>query len=159
MKILVAYFSASGKTAELAQTIARVTGGDLHEIKPAKPYTKADLAWFNPLSRSTKEMKFSSTPLPEIANSVENLSQYDVVFVGFPIWWYTAPKIINVFLSSGDFSGNVLVPFATSGGPGMEKVNAKVRELRTDAVWKNGAKMSPSESEESVRSWVKSLGL
>ena len=120
MKILVAYFSASGQTAKLAKTLAGVTGGDLFEIAPETAYTGADLDWMDKKSRSTIEMKDPKSR-PAIAGKVADMAQYDTVFVGFPIWWYVAPTIINTFLEAYDFSGKTVIPFATSGGSGMGK--------------------------------------
>ena len=117
-KTLVAYFSASGVTAKLAKSLAQVTGADLHEIQPAEPYSSADLDWTNKKSRSSVEMNDPSYR-PAIGNQVADMEQYDTVFVGFPIWWYVAPTIINTFLESYDFSGKTVIPFATSGGSGM----------------------------------------
>lgn len=118
MKTLVAYFSASGQTAKLAKTLAGVTGGDLFEIAPETAYTAADLDWMDKKSRSTIEMK-NPKSRPAIAGKVADMAQYDTVFVGFPIWWYQAPRIIQTFLESADFSGKTVIPFATSGGSGM----------------------------------------
>ena len=120
MKTLVAYFSASGQTAKLAKTLAGVTGGDLFEIAPETAYTAADLDWMDKKSRSTIEMKDPKSR-PAIAGKVADMAQYDTVFVGFPIWWYQAPRIIETFLESYDFSGKTVIPFATSGGSGMGK--------------------------------------
>ena len=117
-KTLIAYFSASGETARLAKTLAAVTGGDLFEIRPAQKYTAADLNWMDKRSRSTVEMQ-NPASRPEIGSHVDNMAQYDTVFVGFPIWWYVAPTIINTFLEEYDFSGKTVIPFATSGGSGM----------------------------------------
>lgn len=108
-KTLVAYFSASGSTAQLAKTIAEVTGGDLFEIKPEQPYTSADLNWNEKKSRSSIEMSDPNSR-PAIATTVKNMDEYDTVFVGFPIWWYVAPTIINTFLESYDFSGKTVIP-------------------------------------------------
>lgn len=119
-KMLVAYFSASGVTAKAAKKLAEVAGADLFEIRPAVPYTSADLNWMDKKSRSSVEMNDPAFR-PAIAGKMEGMEQYDVVFVGFPIWWYVAPTIINTFLESYDFSGKTIVPFATSGGSGMGK--------------------------------------
>ncbi|MDR0746337.1 MAG: NAD(P)H-dependent oxidoreductase, partial [Helicobacteraceae bacterium] len=113
-KRLVAYFSASGVTAALAKTLAEAAGADLYEIRPDAPYTKADLDWTDNKSRSTIEMQDPSFR-PAIADRNANIADYDMIFVGFPIWWYVAPTIINTFLESYDFSGKIIVPFATSG--------------------------------------------
>ncbi len=117
-KKLVAYFSASGKTAKVAKNLAAAAGADLYEIKPSKPYSKADLNWMDKQSRSSVEMRDPASR-PEIADLNADVSQYDVIFVGFPIWWYIAPTIINTFLEAYDFSGKKLVLFATSGGSGF----------------------------------------
>ena len=119
-KTLVAYFSATGTTARAAERLAKAIGADLHEIRPKVPYTKKDLDWTDTHSRSTLEMK-DKTSRPEIEGRVENMDQYDTIYVGFPIWWYVAPTIINTFLEAYDFSGKTVIPFATSGGSGMGK--------------------------------------
>ena len=125
-KSLVAYFSASGVTGKVAEVLAKAAGADLHEIKPAVPYTSADLNWMDKKSRSSVEMADPSSR-PEIANKVENMDQYDTVFVGFPIWWYVAPTIINTFLEQYDFSGKKIVLFATSGGSGFGKTASALK--------------------------------
>ena len=127
-KKLVAYFSASGVTAKLAKTLAAAIGADLFEILPEKPYSAADLDWTNKESRSTIEMNDKSFR-PAVANRVENMAEYDAVYVGFPIWWYVAPTIINTFLEQHDLTGKTIVPFATSGGSGFSS-NAKEAELK-----------------------------
>ena len=124
-KKLVAYFSASGVTAKLAKTLAAAIGADLFEILPEKPYSAADLDWTNKESRSTIEMNDKSFR-PAVANRVENMAEYDAVYVGFPIWWYVAPTIINTFLEQHDLTGKTIVPFATSGGSGMGNTNAEL---------------------------------
>lgn len=137
-KTLVAYFSASGSTAQLAKTIAEVTGGDLFEIKPEQPYTSADLNWNEKKSRSSIEMSDPNSR-PAIATTVKNMDEYDTVFVGFPIWWYVAPTIINTFLESYDFSGKTVIPFATSGGSGMGKTDSVLKKCCSDkTIWKQG---------------------
>ena len=118
-KILVAYFSATGTTADAAKRLADAVKGDLFEIRPAVPYTAADLDWTDKHSRSTLEMKDPASR-PEVSSHVDNMDQYDTLFVGFPIWWYVAPTIINTFLDEYDFSGKTVIPFATSGGSGMD---------------------------------------
>lgn len=117
-KALVAYFSATGTTEDVARALAQAAGADTFRIEPAVPYTSADLDWRNKKSRSSLEMADAKSR-PEIREAAPNLDAYDVVFVGFPIWWYVAPTIVNAFLESGDFSGKKIVPFATSGGSGM----------------------------------------
>ena len=158
-KTLVAYFSASGQTAKLAQTVAGVTVGDLHEIKPELPYTDADLNWMDKKSRSSIEMNDPASR-PAIANRVENMDEYDTVFLGFPIWWYVAPTIIHTFLESYDFSGKTVIPFATSGGSGMGKTDSVLQKLCSrETKWKPGKKMSSGESAASVNKWIDSLNL
>lgn len=125
MKKLVAYFSASGVTKSTAETLANEIGADLFEIEPKEAYTKADLDWTNSSSRSTVEMKNKSFR-PEMVKKTLDLSEYDTIFVGFPIWWYVAPTIINTFGESYDFSGKTVVPFATSGGSGMGKTTEEL---------------------------------
>ena len=125
MKKLVAYFSASGVTKSTAETLAKEIGADLFEIEPKEAYTKADLDWTNSSSRSTVEMKNKSFR-PEMVKNALDLSEYDTIFVGFPIWWYVAPTIINTFGESYNFSGKTIVPFATSGGSGMGKTTEEL---------------------------------
>ena len=144
---LVAYFSASGVTAKLAETLSEAIGADLYAIEPEVPYTKADLNWMNKNSRSSVEMKDLASR-PAIAGKRDNMDDYDTIFVGFPIWWYVAPTIINTFLESYDFAGKTIIPFATSGGSGMGKTNEKLSpscqnaKLIEGKVWKKNAKAS-----------------
>lgn len=119
-KNLIAYFSASGTTARAAKELAQASGADLYEIKPAQPYTNADFNWMDKKSRSSVEMNDPSSR-PELADKNANIAEYDTIFVGFPIWWYVAPTIINSFLEAYDFSGKKIVLFATSGGSGFGK--------------------------------------
>lgn len=153
-KILVAYFSASGVTKVVAEKLANVVQGDLYEIIPEKPYTKADLNWMDKNSRSSIEMKDKSFR-PAITGKVENVKEYDIVYVGFPIWWYVAPTIINTFLESYDLSGKTIIPFATSGGSGMGNT---VEELKTSAIGAKiteGKRFSSSVTEKELENWVK----
>ena len=142
---LVAYFSASGVTAKLAETLSEDIGADLYAIEPEIPYTKADLNWMDKKSRSTIEMN-DPTSRPSIAGKRDNMDDYDTIFVGFPIWWYVAPTIINTFLESYDFTGKTIIPFATSGGSVMGKTNEKLQpscpgaKLMDGKVWKKNAK-------------------
>ena len=133
-KKLVAYFSASGTTKKVAERLAKAAGADLFEIRPAIPYTSADLNWMDKKSRSSVEMNDPDSR-PEIAETIPNMVDYDTVFIAFPIWWYVAPHIIHTFVESYDFSGKTLVPFATSGGSGMGKT---VDELRNFARTRTG---------------------
>lgn len=157
-KTLIVYFSASGSTAKLANTFANVTGGTLYEIKPASPYTGADLNWNDKRSRSSIEMN-DKTARPSILAPVENMAQYDTIFVGFPIWWYEAPRIIQTFLESYDFTGKTVIPFATSGGSGMGKTAAILQKSCPAATVLPGRRMSASASVNEVSSWVKTLKL
>lgn len=153
MKTLVAYFSASGQTAKLAKTLAGVTGGDLFEIVPETAYTAADLDWMDKKSRSTIEMKDPKSR-PAIAGKVADMAQYDTVFVGFPIWWYQAPRIIETFLESYDFSGKTVIPFATSGGSGMGNTNAELAPSCKGAMLKEGKRFSSSTKEAELKLWA-----
>ena len=157
-KALVAYFSASGETEKLARTIAGVTGGALFEIAPETAYTAADLDWMDKKSRSTLEMN-DETSRPAIAGRVEDMAQYDTVFVGFPIWWYQAPRIIETFLESYDFAGKTVLPFATSGGSGMGKTDAILKAVCPAAQWLPGKRMSSRESADAVRKWLGTLAV
>lgn len=157
-KTLVAYFSVSGSTEKLANTLADVTGGTLYEIKPATPYTDADLNWNDNRSRSSVEMN-DKAARPPILSPVENMAQYDTIFVGFPIWWYEAPRIIQTFLESYDFTGKTVIPFATSGGSGMGKTVAILQKSCPKATVLPGKRMSASASANEVSSWLKTLKL
>ena len=136
-KVLVAYFSASGVTARAAKEIAQSVGGDLYEIRPAQRYTKADLDWTNKQSRSSLEMNDPASR-PAIAEPAADLTQYDTVFLGFPIWWYVEPRIVDTFLEGCDLSGKALIPFATSGGSGIEGAEKSLRARCPKADWKPG---------------------
>ena len=155
---LVAFFSASGVTAALAQRLSRAAGADLFEIKPAVPYTSADLDWTNASSRSSVEMK-NPAPRPEIAEKLPSMADYDVVFLGFPIWWYVAPTIINTFLESYDFSGKTIALFATSGGSPMGRTLEILRPLCNASVKWLPAKMLNGATDSDLNAWLKSLKL
>lgn len=144
-KKLVAYFSAGGNTAALAKKLAAAAGADLFEIEPAVRYTAQDLDWMNKQSRSSVEMSDHSSR-PAIAGTKSDLAEYDTVYVGFPIWWYIAPTIINTFLESGDFSGKRVILFATSGGSGFGKAVDNLRGSAVDAEIIEG-KVNPSDSD------------
>lgn len=156
-KKLVAYFSASGVTASVAEKLAKAAGADLFGIKPEVPYTDADLDWTNKKSRSTIEMNDPASR-PAIKEKLANMADYDVIFVGFPIWWYVAPTIIDTFLESYDFAGKTVVPFATSGGSGMGKTVAVLEKVAPKANFKPG-KMLNRASETDMKDWVRSLGV
>ncbi|MDO4547923.1 MAG: flavodoxin [Clostridia bacterium] len=157
-KTLVAYFSCSGVTRAAANMLAQAANADLYEIKPEKPYTQVDLDWTDKKSRSTIEMKDMSFR-PAIAGKLDNMSDYDVVFVGFPIWWYVAPTIINTFLESYDFSGKTVIPFATSGGSGLGKTEEHLRpSCSKETIWKPG-KLINRADKKSLAEWVEKLGI
>ena len=158
-KALVTYFSASGVTAKLAKHLAEAAGADLYEIKPAEPYTDADLNWQNKNSRSSVEMNDKSSR-PAIADTDANIADYDTIFVGFPIWWYVAPTIINTFLEAYDFSGKTIVLFATSGGSGLGNSAKELRpSVSASAVIKDGKRFSANASVSELKEWVKSLSV
>ena len=157
-KTLIAYFSASGVTARLAKTLAEATDGDLYEIKPQIAYTEADLNWNNPKSRSTVEMNDRASR-PAIAVPVKDISCYSTVFVGFPIWWYEAPRIIQTFLESYDLSGKKIVPFATSGGSDMGNTAAILQASCPAAKVLAGKRWRSAASAAELSAWVDSLGL
>ncbi len=152
-KVLVAYFSASGVTAGVADKLSKAIGADLFEIKPAQPYTNADLDWTNKKSRSSVEMDDRSSR-PAIANKVTDMSKYDVIFVGFPIWWYREPSIIDTFMESYDFSGKQVIPFATSGGSGMGDSGSIMQKLAPKAKVDNGKRFSSGVSEKDLKTWA-----
>lgn len=152
-KKLVAYFSASGVTKVAAEHLAKAADADLFEIQPVVPYTKADLDWTNKQSRSSVEMD-NPDSRPEIARELPNMEEYDTVFIGFPIWWYVAPTIINTFIESYDFSGKTIVPFATSGGSGMGKTVEILKQLcSASAKWDKG-KMLNRVSKQDLEKWA-----
>ncbi|MFP3043192.1 NAD(P)H-dependent oxidoreductase [Treponema primitia] len=154
---LVAYFSASGVTSELAKTLAKAANADLYEIKPEILYTKADLDWRDSRSRSSIEMKDPSSR-PALADKNANIAAYDVIFVGFPIWWYVAPTIINTFLESYDFSGKTIIPFATSGSSGLGKTKEKLQpSVSGTAIWKEGKLLNGKPSQDTLARWVESF--
>lgn len=155
-KVLVAYFSCSGVTKKLAQTLAGVVKGDLYEITPAQPYMPVDLNWQNKNSRSSVEMRDKSSR-PAISGSVKDFAQYDTVFVGFPIWWYVAPTIINTFLESYDFSGKTVIPFATSGAGDTDKYLHPSCSAQTD--WRPAKRFAASTGAAELQKWVEGLKL
>ena len=155
-KTLVAYFSASGVTEKKAKLLAEVTGGDLFEIEPTERYTQADLNWMDKKSRSTLEMNDPKSR-PAIAKKVADMDAYDTVYVGFPIWWYVEPSIINTFLESYDFSGKTVIPFCTSGGSGTGKMDSVMHGIcKGDVNWKP-AKLVNGFDAGKMKAWVESL--
>ena len=157
MKKLVAYFSASGVTKGVAEKLAKVENADLYEIIPKEPYTEADLNWMDKNSRSSIEMKDHSSR-PEINGRLENMEEYDIVYVGFPIWWYVAPTIINTFLESYDFSGKTVIPFATSGSSGMGNTVSELKpSCSKETKWNEGKRFPASVSESELQEWTDKL--
>ena len=151
-KILVAYFSASGVTAKVAEKMAKAAGADLFEIAPSQPYTKADLNWMDKRSRSTLEMKDRSCR-PAMA-AKPDVSGYDVILVGFPVWWYREPSIIDTFMESADFTGKTVVPFCTSGGSGLGDSAKNLQALAPGARVLEGKRFSASASSDELKKWA-----
>lgn len=158
-KKLVAFFSAGGVTADAAKKIAQAVNADLYEIRPEVPYTAVDLDWNDKSSRSSVEMGDRSFR-PTVADRDANVANYDVVLLGFPIWWYTAPTIINTFLESYDFSGKTIILFATSGSTGFDKSAADLKvSVSSSAVIKEGVVIHGKQSADNWKQWVDGLGL
>lgn len=157
-KVLVAYFSATNTTEGVAEHIAAGLDADLYEIVPKEPYTDADLNYNDNNSRSTIEMNDPSVR-PAISGSVENMDQYSIVFIGYPIWWGEAPRIVSTFVESYDFSGKTIVPFCTSGGSGVGASATNLEELTSNAIWLPGRRLNGSDSQETVMEWVNGLEL
>ncbi len=153
---LVAYFSVSGTTAQVAEKLAEAIGADIFAIEPEIPYTKADLNWMDKKARSTVEMNAPNSR-PTIAAKRDNMDEYDVIFVGFPIWWYVAPTIINTFLESYNLSGKIIVPFATSGGSGMGQTNARLVPSCKGAKLLDGKVFKRSTSHRELALWAENL--
>lgn len=152
-KTLVAYFSASGVTKRAAENLAAAAETDLYEIRPAVPYTSADLNWMDKSSRSTIESKDRSSR-PELADKDADIAAYDRIFVGFPTWWYTAPAIIKTFLESYDFSGKTIILFATSGGSGLGKTAKDLEECCPGAVIREGKLLNGNPSRDALKEWA-----
>lgn len=157
-KTLVAYFSASGTTQAIAKTLAEVAGADLYEIKPQVAYTSADLDWTNPKSRSSIEMKDLDFRPPMAENAV-NIAEYDTILLGFPVWWYIAPTIINTFMESHDFTGKNIISFATSGGSGIEKCENNLKNQYPKSNWLKGKLFIGGASKQQLVQWVSELNL
>ena len=157
-RILVVYFSASGVTAKVAEKLADSIGADLHSIEPKIPYSDADLNWRDSQSRSSIEMKDPNSR-PEIASYRDNMADYDTFFIGFPIWWYVAPTIINTFLESYDFAGKTIIPFATSGGSGMGETNTKLLPSCPGAKLLDGRIFKSTATTSDFAEWVDSLNV
>ena len=155
-KILVAYFSATGVTARAAQNVAEATGGEVYAITPAKPYTDADLDWRDKQSRSSVEMNVPKAR-PALGGERLDVSEYDVVFIGYPIWWNQAPRLINTFIESHDLKGKTVIPFATSGGSTIAGSAATLKRSYPALEWKEGRLLN-SADEKTLRTWIERLG-
>lgn len=155
-KKLVAYFSASGVTAKVAETLAEAIGADLYGIEPEVPYTKADLDWTNSNSRSTLEMKDPASR-PAIAGKRDNMDDYDTIYVGFPIWWYVAPTIINTFLESYDLTGKTIITFATSGSSGMGKTNEVLKQSCPNSKLIEGKVIKSTADKAELAAWAEDV--
>lgn len=152
-KILVTYFSASGETKRVAEKIASITNGDLFEIEPKEKYTNADLDWTNKQSRSSVEMKNKSFR-PEMKENSLDISSYDIILIGFPIWWGVCPTVVNTFIESKDFTGKTLIPFCTSGGSGMSYAENDLRKTYPNYNWKEGKRLTGRENNEDLKNWI-----
>ena len=157
-KVLVVYFSATNTTEGVAEHIANGLNADIYEIVPEDPYTDADLNYNDNNSRTTIEMN-NPNVRPAISGSVENMEQYDIIFVGYPIWWGEAPRIVSTFMESYDFSGKTIVPFCTSGGSGIGSSASNLERLTSGATWLDGRRINGSDSQDTVMEWVNSLDL
>ena len=158
MKALVAYFSATGTTAKAAKVLANAVGGELYEIKPAVPYTSADLNWRDRNSRSSIEMQDDHSR-PALADTEAPVAEYDVIFLGSPVWWYVAPTILNTFLEAYDFSGKTIVLFATSGSSGLGKSAAGLRSSAPGAKIVDGRMLNGHLNEAELKAWAEGLEL
>lgn len=156
--ILVAYFSTTNTTEGVANTIADCLNADLYEITPKQPYTANDLDYHNDKSRSTIEMNEPNSR-PAISDSVKNMEQYDIVFIGYPIWWGEAPRIFCTFVESYDFSRMTIVPFCTSGGSGVGSSSTNLEKLTSSATWLSGTRLNGSAFKDSVAEWINGLEL
>ena len=158
MNALVAYFSATGTTAKAANALANVVGADLYEIKPAVPYTSADLNWTDKLSRSSVEMRDKNSR-PALADTNAPVATHDVIFLGFPVWWYVAPTIINSFLEAYDFSGKTIILFATSGCSGLGRSASGLQASAPGARILDGRLLNGRLNDEELKTWVSGLNL
>ena len=156
MKTLVAYFSANGTTKMVANRLAGAIGADLFEIEPKIPYSNQDLDWTNKNSRSSLEMNDRSSR-PEVAKKVSNMEQYDKIFVGFPIWWYVAPTIVNTFLEHYDLTNKIIIPFATSGGSGIGDPKRYLAPSCKGAKILQGKRFSPNTSIADLKAWINEI--
>lgn len=156
-KVLVAYFSATGTTAEAARAVADATGGELYEIVPRQPYTSADLDWNDRRSRSSVEMNDPKSR-PAIQETKGNIADYDIVFIGYPIWWDLAPRAVNTFIESHDLNGKTVIPFATSGGSTLGNSAAALKRSYPALNWKEGRLLNRTDG-KAVREWIEKIGI
>lgn len=155
-KVLVAYFSASGVTESIAKLLVEAINSDIYKINPEVPYTKEDLDWSNKKSRSSIEMK-NINSRPKIADRDAKIEDYDVIFIGFPVWWYIAPTIINTFIERYDFKGKTVIPFATSGGSGIENCEVILQKQYPNIDWKKGKLLNGRQTKEKLLSWTNTI--
>lgn len=156
-KILVAYFSATGTTARVAEKLAKATNADLYAITPSEPYTNADLDWHDRQSRSSVEMNDPKSR-PAIKNAKDNIADYDAIFLGYPIWWDLAPRVVNTFLESLDMKGQTIIPFATSGGSSITNSVATLKRTYPELNWKEGRLLN-SVNDSALKEWINKLGI
>lgn len=154
-KVLVAYFSATGTTKTIAQRIANVTGGDLYEIGPEQPYTSADLDWTDNKSRSSVEMH-NLKSRPAIKGGKAGIDGYDIVFIGFPIWWNLAPTVVNTFIESHSLTGKTVIPFATSGGSSISNSEKELRKAYPEINWREGRLLNGTD-EKTISEWTEKV--
>lgn len=152
-KTLVAYFSVTGTTEKAAKLIVEVTSGTLCEIQPEKEYVTADLDWHDKSSRSSVEMS-NAESRPALKSKPENLADYDIIYIGFPIWWNSAPRIINTFIESNDFAGKTIIPFATSGSSSISNAEKELQETYPDLKWQKGRLLNGATKED-IKKWTK----
>lgn len=153
-KVLVAFFSATGNTAELAKNLSTVIDADLYEIKPKVEYTSGDLDWHNENSRATVEMKEGNENVrPEIDGTVENFGGYETIIIAYPIWWNTEPRIIDTFLESYDFKGKTVIPVCTSGGSDIQHSETRMKQICPAATWKTGQRFTSHTTQDELKTW------
>ena len=157
-RMLVVYFSATGNTKSMAETIAEVTGADIYEIVPEDPYTSEDLNYSDDNCRANQEMNDESAR-PAIAGEIENIDEYDTIFLGYPIWWGTMPRIINTFLDTYDLSGKTIMPFCTSGGSSVSTSVTDIRNICEDSVVMDGLRGTSSIDKTSIEEWLEDSGI
>lgn len=156
--VLIVYFSCTGTTEKVANNMKSVLNCDVFEIEPSVPYTSADLNYSNSSCRANQEQN-DATARPQIANSVEDISKYDVILIGYPIWWGKAPKIVYTFLEQYDFSGKIIAPFCTSGSSSVSGSEGDLHAIAPSATWKNGTRFASNATQSTISAWIESLNL